>query len=93
MRYSSKNINLARLIADELKPLTARWLKLKEAAIYSGIGRNRLKSLACAGAIKGFPDPDSGRRDWVFDKLSLDAYRQAQANELEQKAFSIMNKK
>jgi len=34
-----------------------RWMKLKTAAFYSGIGRDRLKALADAGHIKGFQDP------------------------------------
>ena len=56
-----------------------RWLPLKAAAKYSAIGRHRLKSLARDGAIAGFPDPDSGRGDWIFDRLSIDKYREAQA--------------
>jgi len=54
-------------------------LKLKDAAMYSAIGMNRLVSLAEQGAIKGFKDPDSGRRDWIFDRDSLDSYREGQA--------------
>lgn len=69
-----------------------RWIKLKEAAYYSGIGRARLIQLAEAGAIRGARDPDNKRRDWVFDRLSIDAYRDAQmpGEDAEQKALEIM---
>ena len=61
---------------------TPRWLKLKAAAKYSGLGIHRLKALADAGEIIGGKvrvgqDVD-GRRDWVFDRFSLDAFMQAQ---------------
>jgi len=55
-----------------------RWLKLKQAAKYSSIGEKRLISLAVQGRIKGFQDPDSGRNEWIFDRLSIDAYRERQ---------------
>ena len=58
-----------------------RWLKKKPAAWYSAIGQRRLVELAndpdCP--IIGFPDPDNGRGDYVFDRLSLDTYRLNQA--------------
>ncbi len=47
------------------------------ATWYSAIGKQRLISLAQDGHIKGFQDPDSGRGDWIFDRLSIDAYREA----------------
>jgi len=56
-----------------------RWLKLKDAATYSAIGVNRLVALAEEGTVRGFKDPDSGRGDWIFDRDSLDAYRESQA--------------
>jgi len=58
--------------------LPDRWLKIKRAVSYSGIGRDRLKRLADDGDIVGFPDPDSGRGDWIFDRKSLDEYRMNQ---------------
>lgn len=69
-----------------------RWLKLKAACRYSAIGKDRLKQLALAGEIAGFSDPDSGRGDWIFDRHSLDKYRENQAGYLEQKALAIMSK-
>jgi hypothetical protein len=44
-----------------------RWLKLRDAAAYSAIGLNRLVALA-----------DSGRKDWIFDRVSIDQYREKQ---------------
>jgi len=56
-----------------------RWLKLKPAAYYSAIGEKRLKKLADKGVIIGFCDPDSGRKDWIFDRISIDKYRERQS--------------
>jgi hypothetical protein len=48
--------------------------------------------LASEGKIKGFQDPDSKRQDWIFDRLSLDAYRkgQYQAPAIREKALAIL---
>ena len=72
--------------------MLTRWLKIKPAAAYSAIGRDRLERLALAGKIVGFPDPDSKRGDWVFDRYSLDSYRENQAGELELKAAALYRK-
>jgi len=56
-----------------------RWLPLKEAALYSAIGRHRLIAMARDGRVKGFQDDDSGRHEWIFDRLSIDAFRENQA--------------
>lgn len=55
-----------------------RWLSLKQAAVYASIGRQRLKVLAREGVVAGGPDPDDGRGGWIFDRKSLDNYREAQ---------------
>ena len=55
-----------------------RWLSIKEAAEYSKLGRHKLKGLASIGIIKGCPDPDNKRGDWIFDRESLDSYRESQ---------------
>ena len=68
-----------------------RWFKLREAAWYSKIGKQRLIQLAIEGHIKGFQDPDSGRGDWVFCRHSIDEYRENQAGYLYQKALEIYN--
>lgn len=67
-------------------------MKLKMAAFYSGVGKERLKGLARDGHITGFQDPDSKRGDWIFDKRSLDTYRENQAGEPYQKAFAILRR-
>ena len=58
----------------------ARWVKLKPAAMYSALGEHRLKDLAKKGVIVGYPDPESKRGDWVFDRESIDKYRLRQAS-------------
>jgi hypothetical protein len=69
-----------------------RWLTLREARFYSGIGIKRLKDLAREGKIKGCPDPDNGRGDWIFDRASFDAYPEGQmlAPTVREKALAIM---
>jgi len=69
-----------------------RWLSLKEACTYAHIGRKRLKRIALEGHVKGCPDPDSKRGDWIFDRLSLDAYREGQMPGVttREKALAIM---
>jgi hypothetical protein len=70
-----------------------RWLKLKVAAEYSAIGQKRLIELAEMGHVRGFKDPDSGRSDWIFDRFSLDTYRESQAMQtgnLSNKALEIL---
>jgi hypothetical protein len=84
---------LAKLIADQLRPFYARWLKLRVAAAYSGIGKHRLIQLAESGKIQGFQDSDSGRHEWIFDKLSIDQYRENQAGQIKQKALALMGRK
>ena len=62
--------------SDKLWP---RWLKTREAARYSSVGQKRLIQLAKDGVIAGIPDPDHGNHHWIFDRYSLDGYREAQA--------------
>ncbi|MFH1984824.1 MAG: helix-turn-helix domain-containing protein [Pseudomonadota bacterium] len=59
-------------------PSLPRWLTLKAAAAYSAIGRQRLIDMARSGAIRGGQDQDSGRGEWIFDRESIDAYREGQ---------------
>ena len=70
-----------------------RWLTLKEAAHYTAIGEARLVSMAKEGDVKGFQDQGDGRRGWIFDRLSLDAYREGQAiPTMEEKALAIIDR-
>lgn len=66
-----------------------RWLKLKDACDYTGLGQHRIKALARQGVIVGTQDPASRRGDWVFDRLSLDSYRQAQMDVAHQAALDL----
>ena len=79
--------NLAELIAArvaEIIPLVdKKWLKAGAAARYSSIPKKRLVKLAYEGKIKGFPDSDNKRGDWIFDRDSLDLYRVGQYLEFE----------
>jgi hypothetical protein len=72
--------------------VTKRWLSLKEAVHYSKIGRDRLKDLARRGVVRGVPDPDNRRGDWIFDLLSLDSYRESQVScaDAREKALAII---
>lgn len=79
-------------------PLTAahnmpRWIKLKEATRYAAIGKARLIDLAVSGVVRGAQDPDSKRGDWIFDRLSLDEYREAQMSHagIQEKALAILH--
>lgn len=71
------------LTVERIQP---RWLKSKDASAYSALSPRRLVDLAKAGQVVGFLD-ESNRRgmnkgEWIFDRLSLDAYRQSQAGDL-----------
>ena len=71
-----------------------RWIKLREATRYAAIGKGRLISLAVSGVIRGTQDPDSRRGDWIFDRLSIDEYREAQMTSvsIQQKALEILRR-
>jgi hypothetical protein len=51
-------------------------MSLKAAAWYSSIGEKRLKKLALSGEIDGYQDPGDLREGWIFDRLSIDKYRE-----------------
>ena len=71
--------------------MTKRWLTLREAAEYSAIGKRRLISMVKSGKIKGFQDADDGRNGWIFDRLSIDVYREGQTKPTyREKALAIM---
>ncbi len=89
--YDIKDL-AARISEQIVLPENVRWLKLIPAAKYSAIGRNKLKALAAKGIIKGFRDLDSKRRDWIFDKQSLDSYRQDQARRIDLEAKDFIDR-
>ena len=74
MTESELDIIISKLAVKLGGPMP-RWLKLRAAAHYSSIGQNKLIKLSKAGKIKGFQDTDSKRKDWIFDRLSIDDYR------------------
>jgi len=78
---------------DSLISTMKRWLPLKEAALYSAIGRHRLIAMARDGRVKGFQDDDSGRHEWIFDRLSIDTFRENQAVQVtcREKALAILH--
>jgi len=70
-----------------------RWLNKKSAAAYSEIGWKRLITMAKDGLIVGYQDQDDKRKKWLFDRYSIDAYREAQAaqaNDARKKARDIL---
>jgi len=71
----------------------ARWIKTKEATQSAAIGKARLIQLAISGVVRGAQDPDSKRGDWIFDRISIDEYREAQVSRIsvKQKALEIMS--
>lgn len=66
-----------------------RWLKLKDAAKYSSIGRQRLVKLALDKSVKGFRDPGTKYGEWIFDKQSIDEYRMQQMHSVDYTDFAI----
>lgn len=71
---------------DNLWP---RWLKLREAARYSAISQKKLIELAREGLVRGFQDPDHGRKHWIFDRLTIDSFRESQASRLTAKEEAL----
>ncbi len=69
---------LAGKIADKLL-VQPRWLKLKQAALYSSIGQKELIRLVEEKRITGFQDSTLKTRPWIFDKNSINEYRLQQA--------------
>ena len=80
---------IARQIVNEISSLSVRWMKLRFAAKYIGINKDRLIKLAKDGEVIGYPDPDNKRGDWIFDRDSLDRYRLDQRKEFENKVLEL----
>ena len=89
MLTKAQTEKIAKEIAREIRPFNARWMKLRIAATYVGINKDRLKQLAESGEIRGYPDPDNQRGDWIFDRNSLDEYRVNQRKEFESKVLAL----
>ncbi len=73
--------------------IAPRWIRLKEATQYAAIGKKRLIGLAMSGEIRGAKDANNKRQDWIFDRLSIDAYREVQMPVMSarEKALAIIN--
>lgn len=65
---------LASKIAEKIKAVPVRYMTLKQAAIYSGIGQKQLIKMAESGQIRGRKIPREKRADWSFDKESIDTF-------------------
>ena len=68
------------ILADKLASRLAvmpRWMTLKQAVMYSNIGKARLIELAKERKIKGFQDNSIKTRPWRFDKKSIDEYMES----------------
>ena len=76
MTESDLNI-IASMLVEQLA-CQPRWLKLKAAALYSGIGQKELIRLAQKRKIDGFQDLELKTKPWLFDRLSIDKYRSSQ---------------
>jgi hypothetical protein len=79
---------LAAKIAERIA--SPRWMKLTAAVKYSSYSRAKLIELAERRDIVGYPDPDSNRGDWIFDKESIDEYRLSHFYGTREKALSIL---
>lgn len=71
---------LAKKVAQRL--FQPKWLKLRQAAMYSGIGQKKLKIMAENGDIIGYQDDRTAKGIWRFDRESIDDYMMEPVNEL-----------
>lgn len=76
-------------IQDSLVPI--RYMSLKQAAVYSGIGQKRLITLAKEGKIKGRKVKRLKRADWSFDRESIDKYWHEPFEDPQNKAKQILD--
>ena len=65
-------VEIIKTIKDSA--VQVRYMTLKQASIYSGIGQKKLIELAQGGFILGKRRDDISRGDWSFDKESIDKY-------------------
>ena len=79
---------IASKIANLLS-VQPRWMKLKQAAVYSSIGEKELIRLAKEKHIKGGQDKTLKTKQWVFDRQSIDEYRSNQFIDRDHNDFAI----
>ena len=81
---------LVQAVKDAAVPI--RYMSLKQAAVYSGIGQKKLKELAKYRKIKGQRKADSARGDWSFDRESIDKYWNAPFDEIKTMAQNVFDR-
>jgi hypothetical protein len=81
---------IIQAIQNSLVPV--RYMSLKQAAVYSGIGQKRLIQLAKEGKIKGQKRTELKRGDWSFDKESIDRYWHKPFDEVKDETKSILDR-
>jgi len=75
---TSTDLEIIAARLAELISVNPRWMKLKQAALYSSIGQKELIQLARTNRIAGFQDTNLETRPWIFDRESIDRYRAGQ---------------
>jgi hypothetical protein len=63
---------LACKLAERLT--TPRWLRMRQAVQYAGVGKTEMLKLLRSGDIAGYQRNDRG--DWIVDKDSIDKYHE-----------------
>ena len=61
---------LASKLAERI--VTPRWLRMRQAVQYAGVGKTEMLRLLKSGNIAGYQRNDRG--DWVVDRKSIDQY-------------------
>ena len=61
---------LASKLAERI--VTPRWLRMRQAVQYAGVGKAEMLKLLRSGDVAGYQRNDRG--DWVVDRKSIDRY-------------------
>jgi hypothetical protein len=80
---------LASRLAARL--VTPRWLRMRQATEYAGMGKAELRSLLRAGDIAGYQRNDRG--DWIIDRISIDRFHEGNmGTDIEKEAKKAMQR-
>ena len=82
---------LATKIAERINNVSVRYMNLKQAAIYSGIGQKQLIKMVESGQIKGRKIKREKRADWSFDKESIDKFWHQPWDETKREARTLLD--
>ena len=63
---------LASKLASRI--VTPRWLRMRQAVQYAGVGKTEMLRLLRSGDIAGYQRNDRG--DWIVDKDSIDKHHE-----------------